>query len=44
MDRRIPDGLTAILETWSLVDLYEAHTVLNALDVAEHRVSERGKV
>jgi hypothetical protein len=41
-DKRIPDGLTTILETWTLVDVYEAHGVLDALDAAEERVARRG--
>ena len=41
-DKRIPDGLTTILETWSLVDVYEAHGVLDALDEAEERIARRG--
>ena len=41
-DRRIPDGLTEILETWSIVDLYEANGVLDAIDAAEERARARG--
>jgi hypothetical protein len=36
-DRRIPDGLTEILESWSIVDLREANGVLDAIDAAETR-------
>lgn len=38
-DTRISDGLRTILDTWSIVDLYEAHTVLDSLDAAEYRAS-----
>lgn len=41
-DERISDSLHEILEHWTLVDLYEAHGVLDALDAAEQRAMKRG--
>lgn len=42
-DTRIKDGLHTILDTWTIIDLYEAHAVLNALDAAEHRANQSSK-
>jgi hypothetical protein len=41
VDDRIPDGLATILGQWSIVDLFEAHAVLDALDEAAAAQQDR---
>jgi hypothetical protein len=44
LDPRIPDGLTAIREGWTLDDLAHAHDFLDQLDAAEARARDAAKV
>lgn len=43
MDARIPDGLTAIRQSWSLQDILHAHDWLDEMDAAQARTEARLK-
>jgi hypothetical protein len=43
LDARIPDGLTAIRQTWCLQDLLHAHDFLDEMDAAQARTEARMK-
>lgn len=40
LDGRIPDGLSAIRERWTLDDLCHAHDFLDELDAADARARD----
>jgi hypothetical protein len=43
LDARIPDGLTAIRQGWTLADILHAHDFLDELDAAEARQRAKAK-
>jgi hypothetical protein len=43
LDARIPDGLTAIRQTWCLQDILHAHDWLDEMDAAQARTEARVK-
>jgi len=43
LDARIPDGLTAIRQSWCLQDLLHAHDWLDEMDAAQARTEARHK-